>query len=616
MNLEERVQNEIQEMIRNIKDHQCADGTWRYSFESGPMTDAYMIIILRTLESKDEELIKKLVSRLLNTQHSNGAWKLYDDDIGNLSATAEAYTALLFSGYVKKSDENMKKAEVFILENGGLESTHVSTKFMLALNSLYPWPIYFPLPLLIMNIPVFFPLNFYQFSSYSRAHFAPVLILGHQKFSFKNRWTPDLSHLCLHSKTKQIRIRKKHSSFISKLFSLRLFTKPAIKKAERYILQNIEHDGTLSSYASATFFMIYALLAFDYHPTSPLIQNAIQGLKSLVSKVDKDYHVQNSPSTIWDTSLISYALQEAGLSIEDPVVLSSANYILSIQQNQKVEMNESRLNHVLGGWGFSESNTSNPDIDDTQAALRVISRFSLHHSEYRKAWNAGINWLLAMQNDDGGWGAFEKNKYKSLISLFPIENFKDTAIDPSTADLTGRTLEFLGNYVKMTVNHPRIKEGVCWLLENQENDGSWYGRWGVSYIYGTWAAVTGMKSVGVCSNHPSIQKAIHWLKSIQQLDGGWGESCKSDKERTFIPLSYSTVVQTSWAVDTLISTSDTPTIEIEKGIEYILNWNTYPKKVMTYPTGAGLPGLFYIHYHSYQYIWPLLTLSHYIKKYK
>ena len=143
-----------------------------------------------------------------------------------------------------------------------------------------------------------------------------------------------------------------------------------------------------------------------------------------------------------------------------------------------------------------------------------------------------------MQNDDGGWGAFERNQYKIFTGLFPIENIKDTAIDPSTADLTGRTLEFMGNYVHAIYAHPRIQSGVNWLLENQESDGSWYGRWGVSYIYGTWAAVTGLRAVGVEADHPAIQKAVHWLKNTQQRDGGWGESCKSDQKEPMCHLRF------------------------------------------------------------------------------
>ncbi|PGS50945.1 prenyltransferase/squalene oxidase repeat-containing protein [Bacillus sp. AFS041924] len=610
MVLSEKIRAEIDGLIDKIKLDQCDDGSWRYCFESGPMTDAYMIIILRTIEYNDEDLIMKLVNRLLIKQDSSGAWKLFDDDSGNLSVTVEAYTALLFSGYIEISNEKMGKAEEFIRQNGGLESVHVSTKFMLALHELYPWPSFFPFPLLLMNLPKSFPLSFFKFSSYVRFHFAPLLILGHKKFTTKNKWTPTIQHLFTNNKFKKISKKRRFPAF--KTPFIKTFSKIGIKKAEQYIIQNIEKDGTLSSYASATFIAIYALLSLGYEVTSPIIQNAVLGIKSFLFELDNSHHIQNSPSTIWDTALTSYALQEADVTLNDEAIRSSSNYLLSLQL--KIVENEHTIG--LGGWGFSDSNTQNPDVDDTQAVLRATTNLSLIDDDYRNSWNAGVKWLFEMQNKDGGWASFEKNSSKYLKLFFPIQNFVDTAIDPSTADLTGRTIEFLGSKLKLNMNHPRIEDGVNWLINNQNEDGSWYGRWGISYIYGTWAAITGMKAVGIPSNHPSIQKANNWLLTIKKDDGGWGESCKSDIERMYIPLSFSTVVHTSWVVDTLISINDYPTKEIEDGIANILNWLKIHDKRLTYPTGGGLPGHFYINYHSYQSIWPLLTLSHYLKKYK
>ncbi|PFH82797.1 prenyltransferase/squalene oxidase repeat-containing protein [Bacillus sp. AFS088145] len=610
MDLSEKVRAEIDSLIDKIKLDQSDDGSWRYCFESGPMTDAYMIIILRTIECHDEELIKKLVNRLLIKQDVSGSWKLFDDDSGNLSVTVEAYTALLFSGYIEITDEKMKKAEAFIRQNGGLESVHVSTKFMLALHELYPWPSFFPVPLLLMNLPKFFPLSFFKFSSYVRFHFAPLLILGHKRFTIKNKWTPTIQHLFTNNKFKATNKKRKFSNF--KMPFINSLSKVAIKKAEQYILQNIERDGTLSSYASATFIGIYALLSLGYQATSPVIQNAVLGIKSFLFELEDSLHIQNSPSTIWDTALTSYALQEAGVPINDKAIESASNYLVSLQHT----LVEKDHKICLGGWGFSDSNTQNPDVDDTQAVLRATTDFSLIDDDYRKSWNAGVKWLFDMQNKDGGWASFEKNSSKYLKLIFPIQNFVDTAVDPSTADLTGRTIEFLGSKLKLNMVHPRIEDGVNWLIHHQHEDGSWYGRWGISYIYGTWAAITGMKSVGIPSSHPSIQKANNWLLNIKNKDGGWGESCKSDIERKYIPLSYSTIVHTSWVVDTLISINDYPTSEIDDGIANILNWLKVHDKRLTYPTGGGLPGHFYINYHSYRYIWPLLTLSHYLKKYE
>jgi len=226
-----------------------------------------------------------------------------------------------------------------------------------------------------------------------------------------------------------------------------------------------------------------------------------------------------------------------------------------------------------------------------------------------------LNWVLSMQNNDGGWPAFEKNSNKEMLTWLAIDGAKSAAIDPSEADLTGRALEYLGNFAGLDSRYEIIKRGSNWLISRQKKDGSWYGRWGICYIYGTWAALTGLKAAGLSSNHDAIQRGANWLQSIQNFDGGWGESCKSDQLLHYEPLGESTPSQTAWALDALIAIHPQPTAAINKGI-YRLTASLQENKWTTlYPTGAGLPGSIYIHYHSYRYIWPLLTLSHYRKKY-
>ncbi|MBB6672183.1 terpene cyclase/mutase family protein [Cohnella nanjingensis] len=616
MELLEKVQLEIERYISRLKTEQQVDGSWRYCFETGPVNDAYMMILLSTLNSQHKELIPLLGQRLLNKQAANGAWKQYDDDEGHLSSTIEAYAGLLLSGYSDRHDRHMQLAEAFILRNGGVENAHISTKFMLALNHLYPWPAFYPIPLFLLHMPKFIPFSFYRWSSYVRIHFAPVLILCHGKYSLRKPSAPDITHLFVTRKHRRLDRKGRWLHVFSKRRPTNPISKAAIKKAEHHMLQNIVQDGTLGSYASATFFMIYALLSLGYEHDSPVIQHAIQGLTSFGYRLNDEAHIQNSPSTVWDTALICHSLQEAGLTTEDSAIQNAARYLLALQQRDLREKGGNALVRPAGGWGFSESSTANPDVDDTQVVLRALTRFADHQSDYREAWRTGVNWLLGMQNDDGGWAAFEKNSIPSIARLFNIQNFADTAVDPSAADITGRTLEFLGSQFKLTMTHPRVQDSVHWLIKNQKKDGSWYGRWGISFIYGTWAAVTGMRAVGMSADHLNVHRAIDWLLKIRQLDGGWGESCKSDVRKEYVSAPYSTVVHTALALDTLIVVHDQPTEEINKGLANLIEWNRQDSKRSSYPIGAGLPGHFYIHYHSYPHIWPLLTLSHYLKKYK
>lgn len=199
-----------------------------------------------------------------------------------------------------------------------------------------------------------------------------------------------------------------------------------------------------------------------------------------------------------------------------------------------------------------------------------------------------------------------------LIRHLPLESAEDAAVDPSTADLTGRVLHFLGEKAGFSVKHHHIQRAVNWLYENQEHNGSWYGRWGVCYIYGTWAALTGMHACGVVRTHPSIQKAIRWLKTIQNDDGSWGESCKSAEVKTYVPLKEGTIIQTAWALDALLLYEKPSHPAIVKGMNYLMDSSSHDGRSLTYPVGIGLPKQFYIRYHSYPYVFPLLAVGKYL----
>ena len=221
-----------------------------------------------------------------------------------------------------------------------------------------------------------------------------------------------------------------------------------------------------------------------------------------------------------------------------------------------------------------------------------------------------------MQNDDGGWAAFEKNTDTKLFEFLPIEKGEFLLVDPSCADITGRTLEFFGNYTNLPRDHKVVKKGISWLLKKQRKDGSWYGRWGLCYLYGTWGAVTGLVAAGIPAGHSAVQMAVEWLLSIQNDDGGWGESCHSDSKKAYVPLGESTLTDSAWALDALISTFDEPIPPIQRGITYLLTSLEKEDWTTAYPKGQGMAGGFYIHYHSYRYIFPLIALSHYRKKYE
>lgn len=600
--VEKKVDEKIDDLISEALRHQHGTGAFHFCFENSLLTDAMMIVLIRMLKLPEKSLLDALVKRLLFKQSKEGYWKLYEDDRGNLSATVLAYHSLLYSGTMTCKHSEMKKAEHYIKKWGGIEKVDSMTSIFLALNGHLNWPHLFHIPMLFLLIPKASPVSFYDLSSYARAHFAPILLCQDLRYSIKTKWTPDLTHLIMEDRSMKEDIKQAWTA-ISQFPSNQLYK--ARKRAEQYMLQRIEADGTLLNYATATFFMIYAMLALGYEKHAPSILRAFNGLKGMLC--DSNSHLQNSPSTIWDTALLSYTLQEAGIVHAVRSTRAANHYLVRHQQTKYGDWAITREGIAPAGWGFSEGNTTHPDVDDTTVALRALKDMKNESSR----WHDGVSWLLAMQNHDGGWPAFEPDRQAFLLKDLPIDGARSSFPDDSSADLTGRTVEFLCNYAELNRNHPSIRKGTNWLIRNQESDGSWRGRWGICYIYGTWAALTALKAAGYPSDFTPVRKGIQFLKKIQRDDGGWGESCQSDIQQKFVPLHFSTPSQTAWAVDALSVCKETGE-SLNRGVDYLLK-KSFDMEERTYPTGAGLPGGFYIRYHSYEVIWPLLALSHYKK---
>ncbi|MEC0765603.1 terpene cyclase/mutase family protein [Bacillus atrophaeus] len=618
--LQEQVARCQKKTITQLKNMQNADGSWSFCFEGPIMTNSFFILLLTSFEDKgNEELIVKLAKGIREKQRPDGTFTNYSgEEKGNVTATVQGYVGMLASGCYLRSDPHMIQAERFIISQGGLKDVHFMTKWMLAANGLYPWPALY-LPLCLLAIPPTFPLHFYQFSTYARIHFVPMAVTLNQRFFLKNPNIPSLKYLDSHMSKNPFTWLRTDAYDQRDLSSILAYWKQLLnvpfslhqlgfRTAKTYMLDRIEKDGTLYSYASATIFMIYSLLSLGMSRHSSIIQQALNGVKTLVTECDGIPYLENSTSAVWDTALISYALQQSGVPEKDLMITGAADFLLERQHKKKADWSVKNPHAAPGGWGFSKINTNNPDCDDTAAALQAIPR-----SLSPMSWDQGLNWLLSMQNKDGGFSAFERNVNHPLIRLLPLESAEDAAVDPSTPDLTGRVLRFLGEKAGMTQDNRQIKKVVNWLIDNQEDNGSWYGRWGVCYIYGTWAAITGMRACGTEAFHPAVKKAVHWLKTIQHDDGGWGESCRSAEVKTYVPLRYGTVTQTAWALDALLQYEEPDHPSITKGLEFLINSENHNKHSFDYPTGIGLPKQFYIRYHSYPLAFSLLAYSSYMK---
>lgn len=616
-----RIRARIAQLTAELLQQQSPDGAWRMCFDSGTMTDSYFIIILRLLERSEEALIHTLAARIASKQQSNGAWMLYADELdGNLDATAEACFALLYAGYYRESDPHIISAKQFIHAKGGLsEVRSLLTQVILAATGQAKWPMMLRIPLEAFFSNLGIGLDLFSLSGHARVHLIPTLILANKQFVRQTPSMPNLTHLFLDGS----RTFTNDISWISALNELlgslplasllHASSPSALEQAEAFLFERLEPNGTLLTFSTATMLMILALLALDYEPGSPIIQRLALGVQSLICS-DKP-HVQVASAEVWDTAMLSYALRESGIVSSAPSLERAGAYLLSKQQNRSGDWAIRNPNTPPGGWGFSDVNTIYPDVDDSVAALRAVRSYSASVNELYPNWQRGLNWVLSMRNEDGGWPAFEREGTQLPASFFTFEGSADIATDPSTVDLTGRVLQFLGKELGMTLGHQWIDNSVQWILSQQTSNGSWYGRWGIAYIHGTGAAIQGMKAAGIADDHPAVKKAVNWLLDIQNKDGGWGESCLSDKQKRYLPLHDSTPSQTAWALDALTAAAPKLTTAIERGVEALLIALDRRDWTYTYPTGAGLPGSVYVYYPSNNYIWPLLTLSEIVKKY-
>lgn len=635
--MEQRLQSGIAELTERLIRSQSADGSWRMGFiESGTSVDAAAIMLLQTAGLNRGKLVKALAERLLAKQGSDGAWRVYPDERdGNASATAEAYYALQLAG-LSANEPGLVRAKTAFAEIGGMKRINsLLAKFHLALLGCYPWPRWFPVPLALLLLPDSSPVHFFQFSGYARVHIAPMLLLADRKPKRKSSGLHPLTAMKRSDDDMKTLMHSWQDHFASPLRALRTdyrlrdsgngglgaaggIRAKASRRAERYMLDRLEPDGTLYSYSSATLLMIHALRALGYGNRHPVLVHALQGLESLVfadERCGAKPTLQITTSALWDTALLGHALLAAGSPEGAAAARQAAGYLLPRQHTKLGDWKRNVHSPLPGGWGFSAVNTINPDVDDTTAALRTIRL--LPGAEAAQASERGLQWLIGMQNPDGGWAAFERNIDNPLIRWVPLDGAKDAATDPSTPDLTGRTLEYLGNCAGLTGSLGFIRRAADWLYRHQEKNGSWYGRWGVCYIYGTWAALTGLAAVREPLDHPRVRAAVEWLLGIQLSDGGFGESCASDGVKRFVPLSYGTLSQTAWALDALTAVLDEPLPAMERACDFLLRHSALApdSPSASYPTGAGLPGCLYTRYDSYSLVWPLLALAHYRGKY-
>lgn len=563
--------------------------------------------------------ILRAVESILARQLPDGGFNIYLNGPSEVNASIKAYFALKVAG-LAATDERMERLRTRILELGGLQASNSYVRTNLSLFNLFPRDACPSIPPEIILLP----FNFiYQMSSWTRAIVLSLSIVHAANpsrpvpagFTLDELFVPgapmhphlDVSALSWRNLFLIIdRLLKRWEKF-----GFHFVRKQAIKKCCKWMIEHFEaSDGLGAIYPS----MQYAVMALDvlgYAPDHPLRAEAEKHFNYLMVDDERGFYMQPCFSPVWDTAIAAFALAEGGAT--SPEVLGrSAEWLISKEIRRKGDWSVKRPNAEPSGWAFEFNNGFYPDVDDTAMVLLALNKAqSSNDAAQRACVKRAVDWLLVMQGKDGGWAAFDVDNDWKLLSQVPFADH-NAMLDPSCPDITGRVLEALV-HAGVPATHPAVKRGVAYLLRVQEADGSWYGRWGVNYLYGTFLALRGLRAAGTSENEPYVQQAIEFVRAYQNRDGGWGESCASYDEGRFMP-NPSTPSQTAWAILALLAGGDIRSESLHNGVDYLVRtqrsdgtWNE------DYCTGTGFPRVFYLTYTDYRNTFPLLALSAYRK---
>lgn len=577
----------------------------------------------------DPEWQRKAVNHLFTHQLPNGGWNIYHGGPAEVNATIKAYLALKLAG-VPVTDPRMLKAREVAMSLGGVPRMNTFSKLYLALLGLFPWKYVPTIPCEVLLIGKWFHVNFWEMSNWSRAMLVPLAIINHFKptrppknhanldelfpHGFHERdlaLPPDPDRISLRNFFLWLdRLHKFAEVFAQN--NIHPFRKMALKKCEKWMLERFEGSDGLAAIFPAMLNSLIALKALGYVDTHPQVLRAEKELKRLEHETEDSVRIEPCFSPVWDTAIVAICLSESGVPAADPRMKKAADWLMSKEIRRRgdwIHKNPAKVE--ASGWVFEYKNEWNPDVDDTAMVLLALRKISTDDPGQRdECFARGLKWMMTFQCKDGGWAAFDKDCTKNILEKVPFADH-NAMLDPECADITARILELLG-YEGWDLNHPQVKAALKYIRGEQEEDGSWYGRWGVNYIYGTWQVLRGMAALGLDMNQPWLQKAKQWLESVQRPDGGWGERCNTYDDPVFKGQGPSTASQTAWAVMGLCAFGDPDLPSLRCGISYLIRTqNTDGSWSEDEITGTGFPKVFYLKYDMYRNAWPLLALATY-----
>ena len=604
--------------------HQDETGFWVFELEADTTIPAEYLFLQYFMGTVDHEREARLADYILSRQLPDGSWPLYEGGPGNISATVKAYFALKLAGK-DPAQPQLRSARQWILTHGGAENANVFTRITLALFGQLPWRTVPAMFAEIIWLPRWFFFNLKKVSYWSRCVIVPLLILFAKRPVHRLAPEQGIRELFIADPDTLKNIDKlNHDGLLKNIFVIfdrilkvleplipSWLRAMSLRRTERWVRAHMRGEGGIGAIYPAMANAVMALKVLGNDSSDPDLARGIQAIEDLVLENEKETYVQPCVSPIWDTCLSISALSETGLAEDHPAITNSVDWLFSKQVFVRGDWADNAPDLDSGGWAFQFENEFYPDVDDTSMVIMALLRAGVQKdADYRRRLAYAVNWVIGMQNPDGGWGAFDIDNHYEYLNNIPFADH-GALVDPSTADLTGRCIEMLA-MLGYDRSFPPIARGLDYLKRGQEEYGAWYGRWGVNYIYGTWAVLVGLGALGEDPRQPYIVKAIDWLKSIQNSDGGWGEDCNTYDDPGMHGKGVSTASQTAWALLGLMAVGEVDSESVERGVSYLMrNFETDSGWEESIYTGTGFPRVFYLRYHGYSHYFPLWALGVY-----
>ncbi len=610
---------------------QHPDGYWVYELEADCTIPSEYILMMHHMDEVDEILQAKLANYIRARQQADGSWPLYTGGHGDLSCSVKAYYALKLAGDSPDAP-HMQKAREFILSKGSAARANVFTRIMLALFQQIPWRGVPFIPVEIMLFPKWFPFHLDKVSYWSRTVMVPLFILCSLKVKAKNPRNVHIRELFVTPPEQEkgyfSHVRTPIGRFILALERIGLKLEPfipfrirqrALEKALAWSLERANGEDGLGGIFPAMVNLYEAMDALGIPPEDPRRQIAKKALQKLLVHRQHESYCQPCLSPVWDTGLAVQTLQTV-LENEDheptrQAVDKALDWLVNKQLRDEPGDWRVRRPHLEGGgWAFQFNNAYYPDVDDTAVAAHALLKSDRpHHRE--SAWRAA-RWIAGMQSKNGGYGAFDPDNTYYYLNHIPFADH-GALLDPPEADVSGRCAMLLAELADEVPYFAQVRDKCLeFLWHEQEDDGSWFGRWGTNYIYGTWSVLTGIEKCGIPKDDPRIRKAVAWLKSIQRQDGGWGESNDSYEDRRDPSIRgrfhTSMACHTAWALLALMAAGETDSDAVRRGVEFLLR-NQQENGLWRdeYFNAPGFPRVFYLKYYGYDRFFPLWALARY-----